>query len=42
MLRWAIALRQEREKKEGKVVSANEVVRESVHEKYEREIGENI
>ena len=38
VLKAAIALRHEREKKEGKVVSVSDVVRDAVTEKYEREI----
>ncbi len=39
VLKQAIALRHGREKKEGKVISVSEIVRDAVKEKYEREIG---
>ena len=39
VLKAAIALRHEREKKEDKVISISDVVRDAVTEKYKREIG---
>ena len=39
VLMQAIELRQKRELKEGTVISVSEIVRESIQEKYDREIG---
>ena len=39
ILKQAIALRHERENREGSVISISEVVRDAIREKYDREIG---